>query len=185
MFNMIRYLFGCLRKAYLLFVHDMKLMKLRLKGAQIGKETWILVDLFRQAGIKPDRLKIGNSCVICADTVFTCGDGYGILLKRDSSKERFDDGITIHDNCFIGTGAVILNGLSIGPNAIVGAGAVVFADVRPNTCVAGNPARYICDTEAYARISEKNLIKGYREMKKRNLNKSDFLVAHFWKQDGI
>ena len=51
----------------------------------------------------------------------------------------------ICNNCWIGAGAIILNGVTIGDGAIVGAGAVVTKDVEPYTVVAGNPARKIKD----------------------------------------
>lgn len=51
--------------------------------------------------------------------------------------------VTIHDNVWIGMGAVILPGVTIGANAVVGAGAVVTRDVPPATVVAGNPARTV------------------------------------------
>lgn len=46
----------------------------------------------------------------------------------------------IHDNAFIGTGAILLPKVTIGEGAIVAAGAVVTKDVAPYTMVAGNPA---------------------------------------------
>ncbi|MFA7324821.1 MAG: gamma carbonic anhydrase family protein, partial [Candidatus Nanopelagicales bacterium] len=35
------------------------------------------------------------------------------------------EGATIHDDCLIGSGSIVLNGSVIGPNALVGAGALV------------------------------------------------------------
>ena len=180
MFNILYKMLGFLRKIYLLSVHYMKIRYLKLNGAEIGEKTWVLVDLLKQAAIMPGKLRIGSRCVICADAVLICGDGYELLLKRDCNKNWQNDGITIKDNCFIGAGAIILNGVTIGPNSIVGAGTVVVDDVKPNTCVAGNPARYICDIDAYARVSKNSLIEGYSEHKRMNVNKSDFLVRHFW-----
>ena len=43
----------------------------------------------------------------------------------------------------IGINAVILPGITVGKGAIVGAGAVVTKDVKPNTVVAGVPARVL------------------------------------------
>lgn len=50
---------------------------------------------------------------------------------------------TIEHNCWIGHGAVILNGITIGQGAIVAAGSVVTRDVPPYDIVAGNPARVV------------------------------------------
>jgi maltose O-acetyltransferase len=49
--------------------------------------------------------------------------------------------VTIENECLIGTGAVILQGLTIGRGATVGAGAVVTRDVAPGSTVVGVPAR--------------------------------------------
>jgi len=54
-------------------------------------------------------------------------------------------GITIGDDVWIGSNAVVLDGVSIGEHSVVGAGAVVTKDVAPWSVVAGNPARRIRD----------------------------------------
>jgi acetyltransferase-like isoleucine patch superfamily enzyme len=48
--------------------------------------------------------------------------------------------VTMHDEVWIGTGAVILSGVTIGEGAVVAAGAVVTKDVPAGAIVAGNPA---------------------------------------------
>jgi acetyltransferase-like isoleucine patch superfamily enzyme len=56
---------------------------------------------------------------------------------------RSAKGITVDDGAWIGTGAIILDGVNVGHNSIVGAGAVVSKDVPPWTVVLGNPARVV------------------------------------------
>lgn len=51
--------------------------------------------------------------------------------------------ITVHDNVWVGTHALILGGVTIGSGAVVGAQSVVTKDVPSNAVVAGNPARII------------------------------------------
>ena len=50
------------------------------------------------------------------------------------------EGITIEDDVWIGSGAVICDGVRVGQGAVVAAGAVVTRDVPPQTVVAGVPA---------------------------------------------
>ena len=49
--------------------------------------------------------------------------------------------IHIGHHCWIGTGAIILQGVKIGDGAVVAAGAVVTKDVEPWTIVGGVPAK--------------------------------------------
>lgn len=51
--------------------------------------------------------------------------------------------VVIEEDCWIGSGAVILAGVRIGRGSIVAAGAVVAKDVPPFTIVGGVPARVI------------------------------------------
>ena len=51
--------------------------------------------------------------------------------------------ITIDDDAWIGSGAIVLRGVHIGQGSVVGAGAVVTKDVPPYVVVAGVPARII------------------------------------------
>ena len=51
--------------------------------------------------------------------------------------------ISIGENVWIGSQAVILPGVTIGNDAIVGAGSIVTRDVPPGMTVVGNPARNV------------------------------------------
>lgn len=48
---------------------------------------------------------------------------------------------------YLGTGAVLKDGISVGAYAIVGIGSVVFRNVRAKKIVVGNPARRVGDNE--------------------------------------
>jgi acetyltransferase-like isoleucine patch superfamily enzyme len=54
-------------------------------------------------------------------------------------------GITVDDDVWIGSQAIILDGVTIGAHSVIGAGAVVTKDVAPWSIMAGNPARLIRD----------------------------------------
>ena len=53
--------------------------------------------------------------------------------------------IEIGDNCYIGSGAIIIGPVRIGDYAVIGAGAVVTKDVMSGTLVGGVPATKIKD----------------------------------------
>jgi carbonic anhydrase/acetyltransferase-like protein (isoleucine patch superfamily) len=53
------------------------------------------------------------------------------------------EGIRIEDNCWIGAGATVLDGITIGRGSCVGAGAVVTKSIPPHSLAVGVPARVI------------------------------------------
>ena len=67
----------------------------------------------------------------------------------DDTEKRIDEQgvstnpVTIEDDVWIGTNAVILPGVTIGNHCVVAAGAVVTKDVPPHSLVAGVPAKVI------------------------------------------
>lgn len=58
------------------------------------------------------------------------------------------EGITIEDDVWLGSGAIVTDGVRIGRGAVVAAGAVVTKDVPPHTVVGGVPARLIREVGA-------------------------------------
>lgn len=90
------------------------------------------------------RLIIGNGTLIGPETVIlTGGHGYE---RRDipfQQQPYFFKDVTVGDDVWIGTRAIIMPGVKIGTGAIIGAGAVVTKDVSPHTVVGGVPAKYI------------------------------------------
>jgi len=51
--------------------------------------------------------------------------------------------VTIGDNVWICTGALILPGVTIGSNSVIGAGSVVTKDIPSNSLAVGNPCKVI------------------------------------------
>ena len=51
--------------------------------------------------------------------------------------------VTIEEDCWLGTGAIVLPGVRIGRGSIIGAGAVVTKDVPPYSLALGVPARVV------------------------------------------
>jgi acetyltransferase-like isoleucine patch superfamily enzyme len=68
----------------------------------------------------------------------------------DASRPIMDQGITaagirIDDDCWIGAGAIVLDGVTIGRGSCIGAGAVVTRSIPAHSLAVGTPARVIRD----------------------------------------
>jgi len=62
---------------------------------------------------------------------------------RDRRAEFNTKTVTIGNDVWIGTRAIIMPGVSIGDGAVVGAGAIVTQDVEPFAVVVGVPAKIV------------------------------------------
>ena len=105
----------------------------------------------------PAYTRVGTN-VILSDCVLLGHDASINVLNNQFGKKLDSVGpVIIQDNCFVGHGAIVLQGVTIGPNSIVAAGAVVTKDVPPGVVVGGNPARIICTTqELLQRVEERS-----------------------------
>jgi acetyltransferase-like isoleucine patch superfamily enzyme len=89
-------------------------------------------------------LKIGNMVRIATHTVIIpANHGFSNLDVPMMFQEESREGIVIHDNVWIGAGALVLDGVVVGEGSIIGAGAVVTTDVPSRSIVGGSPARII------------------------------------------
>ena len=103
----------------------------------------------------PQFTSIGNNVRI-AGAWISGHDGSVNMLGRAYDRKLDAVGpVVIHDDVFIGKGAIILPGVSIGPRAIVGAGAVVGRDVPPNSVVVGNPARVVRSLDEHVEVVQR------------------------------
>jgi len=87
------------------------------------------------------KVKIGNWCQIANHTIFA-SSGHVIGEGRYYGNLTYGD-IVVEDNVWIGSNAIILEGVRIGKNSVVAAGAVVTRNVPENVVVAGVPAQVI------------------------------------------
>ena len=71
--------------------------------------------------------------------------------ERATGKE-FCAAVTIGDDCWIGGGAIILDGVTIGAGAVIGAGSLVNKDIPAGAVAAGNPCRVIKPVHASAGV---------------------------------
>lgn len=63
--------------------------------------------------------------------------------RRIDEQGVWHQGVVIEDDCWIGAGAIILDGVTIGTGSVIGAGAVVTRSIPEYSVSAGCPARVI------------------------------------------
>jgi acetyltransferase-like isoleucine patch superfamily enzyme len=139
-------------------------------GLRIGAGSWIMngcrlhVFNFRdmpQSGIRIGKrtfvgegsIMRGQGGIVVGDNVLF-GPGTQVLAVDHVFVEPevpiMDQGITaqgirIEDNCWIGAGAIVLDGVTVGRGSCIGAGAVVTKSIPPHSLAVGVPARVVRD----------------------------------------
>ena len=126
-------------------------------GVVIGRNSMLLA----KAGslVLGPRTSLGANCVVVSmsgievgEAVLFAGGCYlsaGAYPVHDRTRPVMDQDalskgpIRIGDGAWIGTCAIILDGITVGRGAVVGAGAVVTKDVPDWAIVAGVPARQV------------------------------------------
>lgn len=94
-----------------------------------------------------DDLSIGDYVMISPNVIIVATKHIFENIDNIESPIQFEnvtsEKIIIEDNVWIGSSAIILNGIRIGKGSIIAAGSIVTKDVMPYTIVAGNPAKVI------------------------------------------
>ena len=115
---------------------------------------------------------INSNCHFQDQGGITIGDGamlgHNVVLATathdlapSKSRKLHYKPIKICDNVWIGSNAVILQGVTVGEWAVVAAGAVVTKDVEPFTVVGGVPAKFIRKVENDLGERDVNYIEGH------------------------
>ncbi|NJM73068.1 MAG: acyltransferase [Scytonema sp. RU_4_4] len=92
----------------------------------------------------PGNIKIGKYCLIAAQSgIFANNHIYSDPTQIISSQGVTRKGIVIEDDCWIGSGVKVLDGITIGKGSVIGAGAVVTQNIPPFSVAVGVPARVI------------------------------------------
>ncbi|MBD1850080.1 acyltransferase [Cyanobacteria bacterium FACHB-502] len=108
---------------------------------EIGEMTYI-GPYFCAAG--PGDIKIGKYCMIASHAsayannhIFS--DPNALICSQGATCK----GIVIEDDCWLGTGVRVLDGVTIGKGSVIGAGAVVTKSIPPYSIAVGVPAKVI------------------------------------------
>ena len=131
----------------------------------------------------PEFVEIGDNFVSAPGSIILAHDSSTFLFTE---KYRIES-TKIGNNVFLGANSVVMPGITIGNNVIVGAGAIVTKDVKNDSVVAGNPAKYMCSVEEYCIKCEERkvlydvpekMIKAFREGVKFDKNILDEFRIH-------
>lgn len=128
----------------------------RKQGMHIGNDTNIFSKIITS---EPYLISIGNHSTIATNvTLITHDASIGALNDRNQASDLCGR-IIIGDNCFIGSGAIIMYGVTIPANTIVAAGSVVCkSPEKGGVIIGGNPAKIIGETELF---KNKNYLKSF------------------------
>lgn len=89
-------------------------------------------------------IKIGKDCLIAAHSgIFANNHQFADPSRSIVDQGLTYKGITIEDDCWLGAGVKVLDGVTIGRGSVIGAGAVVTKDIPPFSVAVGVPAKVI------------------------------------------
>lgn len=123
-------------------IPSLRMALFRFSGVHIGRDatlnmdTLFLDDFQRGLVCIHDRVSVApRVCFVASSHPNNSKLGaYGMERKAP---------VVVHDDAWIGVGAVLLPGVTVGRESVVGAGAVVTRDVPERSIVAGVPAKII------------------------------------------
>ncbi|QWU47766.1 DapH/DapD/GlmU-related protein [Bacillus sp. NP247] len=111
------------------------------KGARIGKNSGIGdFSFFGAAG----GIEIGSNVIMGQNVRFHSEnhnfDRTDIPIKEQGVTNK---GIIVGDDCWIGSGAVFLDGVEVGSGCVIGANTLVNKNIPPYSVAVGNPVRIV------------------------------------------
>lgn len=145
-------------------------------GVRMGSNVRIYSSDPSMFGSEPFLITLGNNVYITGNVKFITHDGGTLILRKEIPDLDYTAPISVGNDVYIGTEAIILPGVTIGNRCIIGAGSVVTKDIPDNSVAAGVPARVLKTTDKYL-----------ESMKKKSLHcghlgaaeKVAFLKRHF------
>ncbi len=101
----------------------------------------------------PGDIKIGNGCLIGSHVAIFANNHIFAdpdIKIQDQGLSR--EGIVIEEDCWLGAGVKVLDGVTIGKGSVIGAGAVVTKDIPPYSVAVGVPAKVISSRRKHGQV---------------------------------
>lgn len=100
-----------------------------------------------------ENLKLGNNVQIGSFTVIDAMNGvdiednvqigFGCVILSHSSIDGKSGGVTLKNNCRIGSNTVIMPNVTVGENAIIGANSFIGRNIPADEVWVGSPVKYL------------------------------------------
>jgi acetyltransferase-like isoleucine patch superfamily enzyme len=89
-------------------------------------------------------IKIGKDCLIASHSgIYANNHKFSDPIVKIREQGNTYEGIVIEDNCWLGSGVKVLDGVIIRQGSVIGAGAVVTKDIPPYSVAVGVPAKVV------------------------------------------
>lgn len=119
-----------------------------------------------------ERIEVGEESNLQDGVIVHSDHGMPTIIGRrvGVGHRAIIHGSTVEDDCLIGMGAVLLNGVRVGSGSIVGAGAVCREGMQipPNSLVLGVPARVARETTEAERGRIRRTVESYLALQQRH-----------------
>ncbi len=103
-------------------------------------------------------IKIGKGCLISSHVgIYSNNHNFADPTRYICAQGITSEGIVIEDDCWLGTGVKVLDGVTIGRGSVIGAGAVVTKDIPPYSVAVGVPAKVMAHRDEKRFAFEKML----------------------------
>jgi acetyltransferase-like isoleucine patch superfamily enzyme len=111
----------------------------------------------------PGTIRIGKKCLIASHcAIYANNHIFDDPTRPIVEQGTIHEGITIGDDCWLGSGARVMDGVTIGDGCVIGAGAVVTRNIPPYAIAVGVPAKVIRSRRGSASAADHVLINKER-----------------------
>lgn len=143
---MLKYFYDLVRRQYKSRTNPIAYA--RSIGVKIGEDCRLLCDSGAY-GTEPYLITLGDHVTITSGVRFITHDGGLWVFRQEFPDIEVFGPITIGNNVFVGVNAILMPGVTVGDNCVIGSGAVVTRDIPPDSVAVGIPARVIKTLNEY------------------------------------